>query len=104
MKLVCARFHCRVEHRATRAAEFGAEGIGLNLEFADGIHRRFYDVGRPVQKIDTTGVVIDAVYQIVVLRRTGAVGGELARGARALLRNIDARAEPRQKGPNSTTT
>src|SRR5262249_55323889 len=76
MEAVGAGLDRGVEHRGTRASEFGAEVRSLNLEFLNGVDRRKHDEIGSVQEVHGVGVVVDAVEQIVVLRRAVAVRGE----------------------------
>ncbi len=86
MQLVRARLQGRVEDRAARTAVLRAERARQDSDLVDGVDRGFYDIGDAAEEVDIARVVVDAVEQVVVLRRPHAVGREHERGARALLR------------------
>ena len=70
-ELVGARLERRVEHRAAGAPVLGAERARQDLDLVDRVDRRLDDVGDAAQEVDVAGVVVDAVEQVVVLRRAG---------------------------------
>ena len=80
MDLVGAGFDDGVHDGAVATAEFGAVGIGLDLEFGDGIHRRLDHIGGAVENVAQIRIVVDAVEQEVILQRPSAVGAEAVRG------------------------
>ena len=85
-----------VENSARGTAQLGAEVRGLHLEFLDRVHRRKNDKVCSVEEVDSVGVVVDAIQQVVVLRGTQTIGGESSGGsiaARVGLRRVHARAE-----------
>jgi hypothetical protein len=90
----------RVQNRAGGTAQFGAEVRRLHLELLDGVQRRQDDEVGAVEEVDRVGVVVDAVEQVVVLRRTQAVGRECARSRVAAgvgLRRLHAGAKLREE-------
>jgi hypothetical protein len=89
-QLTGARLQRGVHDRAAGAAVFGAERAGENLDLVDRVDRRLDDVSDAAEEVDVAGVVVDAVQQVVVLRRPHAVGREHQRRARAGLRRHDA--------------
>ena len=93
-QLTGARLQRGVHDRPAGAAVFGAERAGENLDLVDRVDRRLDDVGDAAEEVDVAGVVVDAVEQVVVLRRPHAVGREHQRRARAGLRRHDAGDQP----------
>ncbi len=65
-----------VENGACGTAQFGAEVRGLNLELRDCVDRRKNDEVCSVQEVNGVGVIVNAIQQIVVLRRAQTVGGK----------------------------
>ncbi len=62
-----------IQNRSARTAELGAEVCGLHPEFLNRVDWGQDDKVRAVQEVDRVGVVVDAIEQVVVLRRTEAV-------------------------------
>jgi hypothetical protein len=52
VELIASRLDGRVQDCSGRAPEFGAVIVGLDFEFADGIHRRPDRVSRAIQEVD----------------------------------------------------
>ena len=100
VKLIGAGFDDGVHDGAVAAAEFGAVGIRLHLEFRDRIHRRLHHVCGTVEHVAKVGVIVNAIEQEVVLQGTRAVGTEPGAGlrARAGLGGRYARAQKRKLG------
>ncbi len=65
-----------IQNRARGTAELGAEVRRLHLELLDRVQGGKDDEVRPVQEVDSVGVIVDAVQQVVVLRGTQAVRRE----------------------------
>src|ERR1700687_538625 len=76
MELVGAGFDGGIEDGGTGAAELGAKVGGLNLKFLNRLEGRKHDVIGAVQKVYGVGVVVDAIEQIVILRRPKTIGRE----------------------------
>ncbi len=95
MDLVGAGLDDGVHDRAVAAAEFGAVGVGFDLEFGDGVHRRLDHIRGAVKHVAQIRIVVDAVEQEIVLQRARAVGAEAVCcfDARAGLGGSDADAE-----------
>ena len=89
-----------VENGGAGAAELGAEVRGLHFEFLNGVDRRKNDEVRAVEEVHGVGVVVDAIEQVIVLRRAKTIGGEGAASgvaARVGLRRVDAGSELREE-------
>ena len=76
MDTVGAGLDRRVEDGARGTAQFGTEVRSLDLEFRDRVGRRKNDKVCSVQEVDVVGIVVNAIQQVVVLRRAQAIGGE----------------------------
>src|SRR5262249_15979237 len=76
MELVGAGLDRSVQNRRARPAVLSAEAGGLHLEFLNRIDRRQNHEVCPVKEVHGVGVVVDAVEQVVILRRTVTIGGE----------------------------
>ena len=85
MNAVGAGLDGRIENRAGGTTQFSAEFRSLNLELLNRVDRRQNDVVGAVQEVDGVGVVVDAVKQVVVLRRTETVCGKGAEAALPLV-------------------
>ena len=87
--LAGARFQRGVEHRAAGTPVLGAERAGQDFDLVHRVDRRLHDIGDAAEEVDVAGVVVDAVEEVVVLRRPDAVGGKHQRRARPGLRRHD---------------
>jgi len=76
VKLIRARLDGGIEDGAIPPAELGAIATGLDFEFLDGIHRRLDDIAGAVLQVGDIRVVVNTVYQIVILIRSGTVRAE----------------------------
>ncbi len=65
-----------VHDSAGGTTELGAEVRSLYLELRDRVHRRQNDKVGSVQEVDGVGIVVDAIQQVVVLRRAQTIGGK----------------------------
>src|SRR6267378_2083681 len=100
MQFVGAGFDRGIENRGSGAAELGTEARGFNSELINRVDRRKNDVVRTVQEIHGVRVVVNAIEQVIVLRRPISIGGEGAAGGIAScvrLGGVHTRGELRQK-------
>ena len=65
---------------AVAAAELGTVGVGLDLEFTNGVDGGLDDVSTAIEDVAEIGVVVDAIEQKVILQGTGAIGTEAPTG------------------------
>src|SRR3984957_20930817 len=65
-----------VENGTCGTSQLGTEVRSLDFEFRDRVRRRKNDKICSVEEVDVVGIVVDAVQQVVVLRRAQAIGGE----------------------------
>ena len=97
MDLIGARLDDRVHDGAVTASEFGAVGIGLDLELGDGVHRGLNHIGRPVEHVAQIRIVVDTVEQEIILQSARAIGAEAGawfrRGSRVRRAQRPCRAE-----------
>ena len=101
MNAVGAGLDGGIQNGARGTTELGAEIRSLDFEFLDRIQWGKNDVICPVQKVDSVRVVINAVEQVVVLRRRQTIGGKGARlriASCIRLRRVHAGAQLCQKG------
>src|SRR5262249_16852953 len=68
VELISPRFYDRIHDRAVAAPEFSAIGVGLHLEFANGIHRWLNHISAAIEHVTEVGVIIDAIQEIIVLQ------------------------------------
>src|SRR5208337_980863 len=100
VKLVGSSLDGSIQDSAARTSHLRTIVVGLDLEFLNSIHRRTDDISCPIQKIDEIGVVVHAVEQIVILRRTHTIRGKTsarAQAARVLLALGNSDRELREK-------
>src|SRR5580693_8529387 len=101
MELVGAGFDGGIEDGGAGAAKLRAEVGGLYFKFFDRVDRRKHDIVGAVEEIYGVRVVVDAIEEVVVLRRAKSIGGESAAGriaAGVSLRSIDAGSQLGEKG------
>ncbi len=101
MQAIGARLDGRVHHRTGGASQFGAEVRGLHLEFLNRVDRRKDDEVGAVQEVHGVRVVVDAIEQVVILRRAETVRREGARrgiAAGVSLRRLHAGAKLGKEG------
>ena len=76
MKTIGARFEGEIHYSPARSPEFCGVAVGLHLEFANGVNRRFDGVGLVTVDGGVVGVVVKSVKQVAVVNGADSARAE----------------------------